>query len=334
MAVGLQIEFPPLAEPVLLADMKNYMKVPYPEDDTLISNMIVAARQLVEAFTARAYVTRGYIWTADAFPYFVDSTMSQRAYPPSYYSMPRYATTFWNYSQQISLPISPLVPGSVKILFLGTDEQWHSMLQGQLLWRPQTNYPQGATVDDGNGNMQVAQNAGTSAAQPPNTLAGAVSGAPESPYSWSTLINGTTTESTGLIWKNIGPDPYFSLGPAGLSSNTFLTDYVSEPPRIFPGPAGATWPPVMYVPNAVEIHFQVGYGEGVALATSPVTYAPPTSPSPEGYFERAVTAIMQLVSGWYENRDAISPLTLKEMPQHVKAILWSSRILTMSSQIG
>ena len=313
--------------------MKNYMKIIYDDDDVLIQNMITAARQLVEAFTARAYVTRQYVLTADAFPYFVDSTMSQRAYPPSYYSMPRYGTTFWNYSQQIKLPVSPLVPNSIKILYLGTDQQWHSMLQGNGLWRPQTDYPAGAVIDDGNGNMQVAQNPGTTAAQPPNALAGAVSGNPVSPYSWATNLNGITTESTGIQWKNAGPDPYYGLGASGLNANTFLVDYVSEPPRIFPGPAGATWPSCMYAPNAVEIHFQAGYGTGV-LQGSPGSFVPPPNPSPEGYFERAVTAIEQLVSGWYENREAISPLTLKEMPQHVKALLWSQRILDMSPQIG
>lgn len=333
MAVGLQIEVAPLCEPVLLSDMKNYLKVPYDDDDVLIQNMITAAREFVEAFTARAYVTRQYIWTADAFPYFVDSTMSQRAYPPAYYSLPRYATTFWNYSQQIKLPVSPLVPSSIKILYLGTDEQWHSMLQGQPLWRPQTSYPAGATVDDGNGNMQVAQNSGTSDVQPPNTESGAASGDPESPVSWSIVINGITVEATGMTWKNNGPDPYYNLGPSNLNSNTFLIDSVSEPPRIFPGPAGATWPPVIYAPNAVEIHFQAGYGQGVAVG-SPATYIPPPNPSPSGYFERAVTAIYQLVGNWYENREAASPLNMKEVPNHIRAILWSSRVLDMAPQTG
>ena len=330
MALGLQIETPPLVEPVTLADMKNYLKVVFSDDDVLIQSLITAAREVVEGFTARSYVTKGYIMTLDAFPYFVDSTMSQRAYPPAYYSLPRYATTFWNYSQQIKLLVSPLVQ-VLRILYLGTDEQWHSMLQGNPLWRPQTSYPQGAVVDDGNGNMQLAQGPGMSGAQPPNTESGSASGDPESNVSWATNVGGVTTEDTGMVWKNTGPDPYYNLGPSNLNSNTFLVDPVSEPPRIFPGPAGATWPPVIYAPNAVEIHFTAGYGAGMPLG-SPATYIPPVST--QGYFERAVTAIMQLVSGWYENREAISPLSLKQMPWHVQQILYSSRVMDMAPQTG
>jgi len=332
LSLGFQIETPPNVEPVLLADMKNYMKVVYSDDDLLITGLITAARELIEGYTGRSYVTKGYIQTMDAFPYFVDSTMSQRAYPPAYYSLPRYATTFWNYSQQIKLMVSPLV-SVLRILYLGTDNQWHSMLQGQPLWRPQTQFPQGAIVDDGNGNMQVAQSAGTSDAQPPSTVSGGAAGIPESTVAWATAIGGVTIENTGMTWKNNGPDPYYQLGASNLNSNTFMVDPVSEPPRIFPGPAGSTWPPVKFAPNAVEIHFTAGYGPGV-LQGSPGSYIPPPSPSPAGYFERAITATQQLVSGWYENRESISPLSLKQMPWHVQQILYSSRILDMAAQVG
>ena len=39
----------------------------------------------------------------------------------------------------------------------------------------------------------------------------------------------------------------------------FVYDADSCPPRVFPLP-GQTWPAVLYVPNAVQIHFVAGYG--------------------------------------------------------------------------
>jgi hypothetical protein len=44
----------------------------------------------------------------DSHPYYTDTIQSQLAYPPSYYSLPRYSTTLWNYSQMIKVPYPPL----------------------------------------------------------------------------------------------------------------------------------------------------------------------------------------------------------------------------------
>src|SRR5690242_13046752 len=111
---AIQIEIPPLAEPVTLAVMKNHLRVTISDDDALIAIYIAAARQSVEAFLARSLVNKGCVQSLDAFPYFVDTIMSQQAYPPSYYALPRYSTTLWNYSQMIKLFYSPLVqPGRI-----------------------------------------------------------------------------------------------------------------------------------------------------------------------------------------------------------------------------
>src|SRR5579864_353805 len=257
----LQIETPPLCEPIVLTDMKNYLKVPYSDDDTLISSFIIAARELVEGFTSRSMVNKGYIQVLDAFPYFTDTVMSSMAYPPSYYSLPRWSTTLWNYSQMVKLMVTPLTNiSSLKIVYLGTDAQYHTLNPSATPWRPATVYTSGTVVLDGNGNLQTALNNGTSDLQPPNTLATGVSGSQGSSVNWATAVGGITTEATGLQWQNSGPATFNELAPGGVSSNTFFTDAVNEPPRLFPGPAGSFWPPVMYVPNAVEIHFTAGMG--------------------------------------------------------------------------
>src|SRR5580704_8568334 len=106
---SLVIETPPQNEPVDLATMKQHLRVVNTDDDGYITGLIVAAREAVEAFTGRSLCIKGYRQSLDSFPYFVDTTMSQMAYPPAYYALPRYSTTLWNYSQMIKLFAPPLV---------------------------------------------------------------------------------------------------------------------------------------------------------------------------------------------------------------------------------
>ena len=301
---GLQISVPPQVEPILLRDAKVYLKVDYPDEDDLISGLIVAAREMVENFTARSLVNKTYVQTLDSFPYFTDTVMSQMAYPPSYYSLPRYSTTLWNYSQMIKLLVSPLVK-VVNIAYVASkDQQWHSLLQAPPPWYPNIAIATGNIFMDGNGNNIEALNDGTTGFNPPK---------------WATGLGETTTEDGGVEWQNNGPAPLDQMGVIGDAANTFYTDIVSEPPRIFPGPAGAFWPSVQYVPNAVQIYYVAGHGE-------PTGQGDQLSP-PSGMPQVCVTAMYQLIAGWYENRDALSPLNLKNMPLHVEALLWSKRVM-------
>ncbi|HEV2378710.1 MAG TPA: head-tail connector protein [Terriglobia bacterium] len=100
---------PPACEPVQLTDMKAYLRVNWADDDGMIAGMITAARELTEEFCRRSWVQKGYVLVMDSFPYFTDTTMSQQAYPPSYYALPQYSTTLWNYSQMMKLAYSPLI---------------------------------------------------------------------------------------------------------------------------------------------------------------------------------------------------------------------------------
>lgn len=309
---GLQIEVQSTVEPILLLQAKNYLKVDYTDDDDLISGLIVAARELVESFTSRSLVNKTYIQTMDSFPYFTDSVMSQMAYPPSYYSLPRYSTTLWNYSQMIKLLVSPLV-SVINIAYLSSkDLQYHSLLGAPPPWYPNIVVAAGNQFMDGNSNIITCTVAGTSGFNPPT---------------WNKALSSLVVESTGVTWRNDGPAPLNELAAGGDAANTFFPDIVSEPPRIFPGPAGSFWPSVLYVPNAVQIHFRAGYGE--AGGSSPDNPTPP--PNMPGAL---ITAMYQLLAGWYENREAISPLNLREMPNHVKALLWSKRVYDMQPTRG
>jgi hypothetical protein len=75
-------------------------------------------------------------------------------------------------------------------------------------WRAVTAYIPGQSIVDPNGNIQVAQNAGTSDAIPPT---------------WSTTLSQTTVDA-GISWINSGPGKWqpttaFSTGQYILDSN-------------------------------------------------------------------------------------------------------------------
>lgn len=90
---------------------KQFLKLPgnYTDEDAIISGFIQAAREYGEIYTWRALAQRPFVQVLDSFPYFTDTIQSQLAYPPSYYSLPRYSTTLWNYSQMIKLGYSPVI---------------------------------------------------------------------------------------------------------------------------------------------------------------------------------------------------------------------------------
>src|SRR5260370_13821273 len=189
----LQIETQPAAEPILLADAKNFLRVEVSDDDSLISLLITAAREAVEAFTNRSLVNKGYKMCLDSFPYYTDTVMSQMAYPPSYYALPRYSTTLWNYSQMIKLFAAPLVSVSRITYLSSADQQFHDLVPAPDLWYPGTAYTASPanTVTDGNGSIQVCISPGTSLHDPPI---------------WSKVIGGVTAEGgSGPTGQNQAP---------------------------------------------------------------------------------------------------------------------------------
>jgi hypothetical protein len=304
---ALVIEIEPLVEPVSLVNMKNYLRLEIDNDDFLINGLIVAAREHVEAFTGLSLVQKGYRQSLDSFPYYTDTVMSQQAYPPSYYSLPRYSTTLWNYSQMIKLFAPPLV-AVTSISYFGTDTQWHSLTLVPQPWYPNSAYTNSpaSSVLDVNGNLQQCITPGNSAYNPPN---------------WSQIVpvgnnpGGITTETTGVAWINIGPDTQFNA-PQNLVGS-YIVDSDSHPARIFPWPPGGFWPPVEYVPNAVQIHFIAGF-----------------SPDASKVPQVCVTAIMMAVSNWYENRTYLEQGRPQELPKAVEQLLWTKRILDYSPTRG
>lgn len=101
----------PASEPVTLAYAKTYLRLDagWTLDDTLITNLIQAAREHAEKITGRTLAQRTFRMVLDSMPYYTDTIQSQLAYPPSYYSLPRYSSTLWNYAQMIKLPFPPAI---------------------------------------------------------------------------------------------------------------------------------------------------------------------------------------------------------------------------------
>jgi hypothetical protein len=101
----------PAVEPVTLAAAKNYLRVDvgFTQDDGLIGTLISSAREHIERVTGRCIARRTMRQVLDSMPYYTDTIQSQLAYPPNYYSLPRYSTTLWNYSEMIKLFYPPVV---------------------------------------------------------------------------------------------------------------------------------------------------------------------------------------------------------------------------------
>lgn len=231
------VETPPIAEPLSLAEVKLHLGLgPWQDSDhatsamqaTRLRDLISAAREYCATFTRRAFIATGFVQFLDSFPYYTDTALSQQAYPPAYYSLPRYSTTLWNYSQMIKLFYSPLI-GVSKITYIATN---------------------GVATD---------------------------------------LLPGTPDSQTGQ----------------------FVVDTSSEPPRLFPN-AGLTWPPCLYVPNAVQIHFTAGYGTDASNVPNVVK-----------------VAMRHLVRLW----DADPAMIGRKNPE-VERLLWSCRVLDAAPTRG
>jgi hypothetical protein len=96
---------------VTVTDARLFMSIPdtWTEEDVFIADWISAAREQGEIITGRGLAQRTWTQVLDSFPYYTDTIQSQSAYPPAYYSLPRYSSTLWNYSQMIKLAYPPVI---------------------------------------------------------------------------------------------------------------------------------------------------------------------------------------------------------------------------------
>jgi len=101
-----------------------------------------------------------------------------------------------------------------------------------------------------------------------------------------------------------------------LDPSAYNVDTTSTPGRIAPS-WGNIWPETPnFIPGSVKITFVAGsFGDGVEVNNCPQT---------------VVMAILLLVSHWYEHREEVSELSLKNIPLGVNALLDTERIRMFS----
>lgn len=66
--LNAEIVTPPAAEPITLDEARHYLRVDHNLEDSVVSGMIVAAREWCETFTGRALITQTLRRRLDAFP--------------------------------------------------------------------------------------------------------------------------------------------------------------------------------------------------------------------------------------------------------------------------
>lgn len=67
--MSLQILTPPIAEPVLLQEVKDRLRLTTTADDALITSLITPARVFAEKVTRKSLVSKGYSLSLDRFPW-------------------------------------------------------------------------------------------------------------------------------------------------------------------------------------------------------------------------------------------------------------------------
>lgn len=68
MEYGLTVITPPASEPISLTLAKAFLKIDHAAEDTLLTGLIVAARQLTESYTGRRWITQTLRLTLAEFP--------------------------------------------------------------------------------------------------------------------------------------------------------------------------------------------------------------------------------------------------------------------------
>lgn len=64
---GLSLVTKPPVEPVTLQEAKDHLRVDHSDEDALIDQIVLAARELTEKHTARAFLTQTWDWKLDGF---------------------------------------------------------------------------------------------------------------------------------------------------------------------------------------------------------------------------------------------------------------------------
>lgn len=137
----------------------------------------------------------------------------------------------------------------------------------------------------------------------PNALTPQVNNTwPLSPNLWAILLPRAPLVSVTSIQYYDAAGVLQTMDPA-----LYIVDSDSEPPRLAPI-TGGYWPPTSLRPGAIQVTFQAGYATASAVPMS------------------MKLAIRQIVSHMYENREAVSSLSMNSVPLSAMSLLDSIRV--------
>jgi uncharacterized phiE125 gp8 family phage protein len=116
--MAVKIVTPPTVEPISTTEAKLHLKVDATDDDTLIANLITAAREMVEAITRRALITQTWDLVVDQFP---EGDAMEIPFPPlqtitsvQYTDKDNVTKTFANTSYAVDIYSEP---GRIKLVY-------------------------------------------------------------------------------------------------------------------------------------------------------------------------------------------------------------------------
>ena len=102
MPFPLQRIVDPASEPVLLIDMKSYLRVDFTDDDDLITTLISAARERAEDVTGRCLISQQWQFSFDEFP-------AYGCWSHLHHRHGRHNSLFAHNPQEIILPRGPVL---------------------------------------------------------------------------------------------------------------------------------------------------------------------------------------------------------------------------------
>jgi hypothetical protein len=300
MPVNLTREGPPSAEPVSLEMIKNHLRVSISADDDLIQIYARAARIKVEGYLRRSLVNQSYVQFLDHFPHFPDFAHASRITSTEAHGSRGYID--WSKYGRIKLLRSPLVNVS-RITYVDVNSQSVDLFPTFAAWLAKTEFQMGDQIGDPNGNLQEV--IGTQETEEDSS---SISGgsAPTWPAADASLD--VETHDGELTWGKKGQVP--------TNGGDFIVDRYSQPGRIYPL-AGQRWPYTLTVPNAVAIRFRAGYGD-----------------DGENVPDNFKVAIMLYTANLYENREPVSSVDLREIPNHLKSLISQDRIIDFAPTGG
>ena len=283
MSVNLQLITPPSAEPVTLAQAHSQLALDagFTSDDAMILGLITAARQYAEKYTYRAFFNQQWVRGLDHFPYWYCANGTVN--PANRTDWPYYAE-FWN---RITIDVP-------KPATLSVDSITYIDQTGAVQTLPAASYQadlisQPARIVPTSGNYWPT----VLTYLPGSVKIAFTAGSYVRKYTDTLAVVGTA----GVYTVTLSQASAFATGTLLFTGGLSLAD-ANGNPVAFTNAAGVLTVAASYAGQTLTANY---YGGN----------APQT----------VQQAILLMVSHWYNNRDASDPLTLKEVPFGVHALL-------------